>query len=165
MTTKAGVGMSHHHSPSIAGHEAAEQALRKAGVSKPDFVFMFATVGYDQRSLLRAVREGIGGAPLTGCSAEGTIGGEDADESNWSVVVTAISSDELQWTNGIATGLGADSRAVGQQVAQNLQADLLSSAMGLFVFADGLTINFDHVLAGLETYLSTDRFLPLWGGR
>jgi hypothetical protein len=57
MTTKAGVGMSHHHSPSIAGHEAAEQALRKADVSKPDFVFMFATVGYDQRSLLRAVRE------------------------------------------------------------------------------------------------------------
>jgi hypothetical protein len=57
MTTKAGVGMSHHHSPSIAGHEAAEQALRKAGVGKPDFVFMFATVGYDQRSLLRAVRE------------------------------------------------------------------------------------------------------------
>jgi hypothetical protein len=80
------------------------------------------------------------------------------------VVVTAISSDELQWTNGIATGLGADSRAVGQQVAQNLQADLLSSAMGLFVFPDGLTINFDHVLAGLETYLLADRFLPLWGG-
>jgi hypothetical protein len=164
MTTKAGVGLSHHHSPSIAGHEAAEQALKYAGIGKPDFVFMFASVGYDQHTLLRAVRETTGGAPLSGCSAEGTIGGEDANESNFSVVVTAISSEELQWTNGIATGLRADSRAAGQQVAQNLQADLSSAAIGLFVFPDALTVNFDHFVAGLETNLSTDRFLPLWGG-
>jgi hypothetical protein len=164
MATKAGVGMSHHHNPSIAGHEAAEQALENAGISKPDFVFMFASVGYDQHSLLRAVRETTEGAPLTGCSAEGTIGGEDADESNFSVVVAAISSDELQWTNGIATGLRADSRAAGQQVAQNLKRDISSAAMGLFVFPDALAVNFDHFVSGLETNLSTEHFLPLWGG-
>jgi hypothetical protein len=56
MATKAGVGMSRHHNPNIAGREAAEKALEKAGVAKPDFVFMFASIGYDQRSLLRAVR-------------------------------------------------------------------------------------------------------------
>ena len=100
MTTKAGVGMSRHHNPNIAGREAAEQALEKAGVDRPDFVFMFGSIGYDQRSLVRAVRETTGGATLTGCSAEGTIDGEDADESGFSVVVTAISSDELQWHNG-----------------------------------------------------------------
>src|ERR687885_1209106 len=102
MTIKAGVGMSHHHNPNIAGRKAAEQALEKAGVAKPDFVFMFASVGYDQHSLLRAVRETTGGAPLCGCSAEGTINGDNADESNFSVVVTAIASDELKWTNGLA---------------------------------------------------------------
>ena len=58
---------------------------------------MFGSIGYDQHSLVRAVRETTGGAPLTGCSAEGTINGDDADESNFSVVVTAISSEELQW--------------------------------------------------------------------
>src|SRR5919112_130118 len=124
MTTKAAVGTSYHHNPNVAGHEAAEQALRNAGVSKPDFVFMFATVGYDQRSVLRAVREATGGAPLTGCSAEGTINGDDADESNYSVVVMAISSDELRWRNGLATGLGADSYATGRQVAQSLSSHL-----------------------------------------
>src|SRR5215213_8734724 len=98
MATRAGVGMSRHHNPNIAGREAAEQALQKAGVDRPDFVFMFASIGYDQHSVLRAVRETTGGAPLTGCSAEGTINGDDADESNFSVVVTAISSDELRWT-------------------------------------------------------------------
>jgi hypothetical protein len=125
---------------------------------------MFASVGYDQHSLLRAVRETTGGAPLTGCSAEGTIGGEDADESNFSVVVTVISSEELHWTNGLAIGLLADSRAVGQQVAQNLQSDLSSAAIGMFVFPDALTVNFNRFVSGLETDLSSDRFLPLWGG-
>src|SRR5215212_3623486 len=117
MTINAGVGMSHHHNPNIAGREAAEQALQKAGVDRPDFVFMFASIGYDQHSVLRTVRETTGGAPLTGCSAEGTINGDDADESNFSVVVTAISSDELRWTNGYAAGLETDPRAVGKRVA------------------------------------------------
>src|SRR3712207_6783916 len=164
MATRAGVGMSHHHNPSIAGQEAAEKALRNASLEKLDFVFMFATVGYDQHSLLRAVREATGGAPLSGCSAEGTINGDDADESNFSVVVMAISSEELRWINGLATGLGADSHATGRLVAQNLSSDLSVDAVGLFVFPDGTTVNFDHFFAGLEENLSSDRFLPIWGG-
>src|SRR5918997_6060476 len=164
MTTKAGVGMSRHHSPSIAGHEAAEQALENAGLQKPDFVFMFASVGYDQRSLLQAVREATGGAPLSGCSGEGTISGDYADESNFSVVVMAISSEELRWRNGLATGLGADSRATGQRVAQSLSSVLGADALGLFVFPDGTTVNFDEFFAGIDENLPSDRFLPIWGG-
>jgi hypothetical protein len=164
MATKAGVGMSRHHNPSVAGREAAEQALENASISTPDFVFMFASIGYEQHSLVRVVRETTGGVPLTGCSAEGTIGGEDADESNFSVVVTAISSDELRWTNGLVTGLRADSRAAGQQVAEYLQSDLSPDAIGLFVFPDALSVNFNNFASGLEGNLSTHRFLPLWGG-
>src|ERR687896_1531494 len=172
MATKAGVGMSRHHNPNVAGREAAQQALQKAGVSKPDFVFMFASIGYDQPSLLHAVREITGGAPLSGCSGEGTIGEEDSDESNFSVVVMAISSEELHWRNGLATGLGGDSRAVGQRVAQDLLPDLSPSTIGLFVFPDGMSValdsffaaNFDNFFAGMEENLPSDRFLPLWGG-
>jgi hypothetical protein len=164
MATKAGVGMSRHHNPNVAGRQAAEQALENAGVSKPDFVFMYASIGYDQHSLLGAVRVTTGGASLTGCSAAGTINGDDADESNFSVVVTVICSDELHWTNGIATGLEDDPRAVGQQVAQELLPRLSSETIGLFVFPDGLTENFDYFIAGLEENLPNDQFLPLWGG-
>src|SRR5918999_6511532 len=165
MATRAGVGMSLNHSPNVAGREAAEQALEKAGVAKPDFVFMFASIGYDQRSLLRAVREATGGVPLTGCSAEGTINGEEADESGFSVVVTTISSDDLQWNNGIARGLEDDARAVGQQVAQDLLPHLSADTIGLFVFPDGLiTLTLENFFAGLEENLSTLQFLPLWGG-
>src|SRR5215207_4979580 len=172
MATRAGVGTSHHHNPNVAGREAAEQALKEADVEKPDFVFMFASIGYDQHSLLGAVRESTRDAPLSGCSVEGTICGEDADESNYSVVITAISSDELQWHNGIATGLSAGSRAVGRRVAQDLLPQLSPSTIGLFVFPDGMsaifdtffTANFDDFLIGLEESLPSDRFLPLWGG-
>jgi hypothetical protein len=164
MTINAGVGMSRLHNPNVAGREAAQQALKKAGVSKPDFVFMFASIGYDQPSLVRAVREITGGVPLAGCSAEGTINGDDADESNFSVVVTAISSDELQWTNGIVPGLEDDPRAVGKQLAQDLLPNISADAIGLFVFPDGLTDYLEPFFAGLEENLPSDRFLPLWGG-
>jgi hypothetical protein len=171
MTTKAGVGMSRHHNPNIAGREAAEQALQKAGVSEPDFVFVFGSIGYDQYSLLGAVRETTAGAPLTGCSAEGTIIRDDADESGFSVVVTAISSEDLQWHHGIARGLEADPRAVGKRVAKDLLPHLSSGTIGLFVFPDGLkdfvvpTENLvDNFFAGLEENLPSERFLPMWGG-
>src|SRR5215213_7623120 len=138
MSTKAGVGMSRHHNPNVAGREAAEQALEKAGVDRPDFVFVFGSIGYDQHSLVQAVRETTGGAPLSGCSAEGTINGEDADESGFSVVVSAISSDELEWHNGLATGLETEPRAVGKRVAKDLLPHLSTDTIGLFVFPDGV---------------------------
>jgi hypothetical protein len=171
MATKAGVGMSRHHNPNVAGREAAEQALEKAGVDRPDFVFVFGSLGYDQRSLLGAVRESTGGAPLTGCSAEGTIDGDDADESGFSVVVTAISSDDLKWHNGSAAGLEADSRAAGQRVARDLLPHLSTDTIGLFVFPDGVKDFIvpmenlvDNFFGGLEENLPRERFLPMWGG-
>ena len=171
MTIKAGVGMSRHHNPNLAGREAAQQALKKAGVAKADIVIMFASIGYDQHSLLGVVREATGGAPLTGCSAEGTINGEDADESSFSVVVTVITSEELRWHNGIARGLVEDdTRAVGKRVAKDLLPHLSSDTIGLFVFPDGRVDfgvsrdNLDNFFAGLEENLPSERFLPIWGG-
>src|SRR5215207_7299576 len=164
MAIKAGVGMSRHHNPNVAGREAAEQALKKADVSKPDFVFMFGSIGYDQHSLLRAVREATGGAPLTGCSAEGTINGEDADESNFSVVVVSLKSNELEWHNGLATGLEHDPRGVGKRVAKDLLPNLSAETIGLFVFPDGLIDFLDDFFAELEGNLPSKRFLPMWGG-
>ena len=164
MATKAGVGMSRHHDPNVAGREAAGQALQKAGVGKPDLVFVFGSIGYDQNSLLRAVREATGGAPLTGCSVEGTIDGDDADESNFSVLVSAVSSEELHWHNGLAKGLGADPCALGQRIANDLLPHLSSDTIGLFIFPDGLTYDIDNFFAGLEGDLPSDRFLPIWGG-
>lgn len=164
MGTQAGVGMSHHRNPRVAGREAAEQALGAAGVEEPDFVLMFASVGYDQRALLDAVREATGGAPLCGASGEGVIAGAEADESNFSVAVMAIRSDELRFSNTIATGLKADSEAAGRTIGKAVGKDLSADTLGLLLFADGLTFNFDRFVAGLEGELNLDHLLPVFGG-
>jgi hypothetical protein len=164
METKAGVGMSHHRNPKVAGREAAEKALAAAGITRPHFVFMFASVGYDQRALLNAVREATGGAPLCGGSGEGIIAGAEADESNFSVAVMAIRSDELRFSNAIATGLKEDSEDAGRTIARALKREIRADTLGLIMLGDGLTLNFDRFVAGLEGELKLERLLPLFGG-
>jgi hypothetical protein len=164
MGTNAGVGMSHHRNPKAAGREAAERALAAAGIDRPDFVFMFASVGYEQRVLLDAVRAATGGAPLAGGSGEGIIASAEADESNFSVAVMTIGSDELSFKNAIASGLKADSEAAGRIIAHNLAREVRPDTLGLIVLGDGLSLNFDRFAAGLESELQLDRQLPLFGG-
>jgi hypothetical protein len=164
MGTKAGVGMSHHRNPRVAGQEAAEKALEAAGLKQPDFVFMFASVGYDQRALLDAVRKATGGAPLCGSSGEGVIARKEADESNFSVGVMTIGSDELRFSTAIATGLKEGSEGAGRTMAKALRSEMGSDTLALLLFADGLSFNFDRFVAGLEGELKPERPLPLFGG-
>jgi hypothetical protein len=164
MGTQAGIGMSQHRNPLMASREAVEMALKSGEMERPDFAFMFGTVGYNQPALVKAVREATGGAPLCGCSAEGTIAGGQADESNFSVVVMTIRSDELRFSNGIATGLKMDSAGAGLTLAKAIQPELSPDTLALFLFPDGLTVNFDRLLTGLEGHLNLDHHLPLLGG-
>jgi len=41
MGIHAGVGMSHHRNPKVAGQEAAGQALEAAAIEEPDITLMF----------------------------------------------------------------------------------------------------------------------------
>jgi len=164
MGIQAGVGVSHHHNPKVAGQEAAEKALEAVGVERPDFVLMFATVGYNQEALLKAVREATGGAPLGGCSGEGIIAGGEADESNFAVAVMTIRSDQLRFSHGVVTGLKEGSAEVGRAIAQAIQPEVSSDTLALFLFPDGITVNFDRLRDGLEGGLNLDRLLPLVGG-
>jgi hypothetical protein len=66
MTIQAGVGVSTNRNPKAAGKEAARKALDAAKLERPDFVFMFATVGYPQKEIVNAVRQATAQAPLFG---------------------------------------------------------------------------------------------------
>jgi len=164
MGIQAGVGMSRHRNPKVAGQEAAEKALEVAGVEQPDFVFTFATVGYNQQALLKAVREATNGVPLCGCSGEGVIAGGEADESNFAVAVMTISSDQLRLSHGMVTELKEDPAQAGRAIAEAIQPEVNSDTLALFLFPDGMTLNFDRLVAGLEGRLNLDRLLPLVGG-
>jgi len=164
MTIQAGVGVSHDRNPHRAGQEAAEKALAAAGVSRPDFVFMFSTVGYPQAAVLASVRETTGNAPLTGCSGEGIIARDIADESNFSVAVMAIKSDEIRLAGGLETGLKADPGNVGRRIGEAVRSMGDDEAAILFVLGDGLTINFDRFYRGLQETRAGRPPLPLFGG-
>ncbi len=164
MGTRVGVGMSHHHNPNQAGKEAVEQAMRSGEIHAPDFVFMFASVGYHQQVLLDAVNRASGGAPLSGCSGEGIIALGEADESNFSVATMVLQSDELVFKNACATDLKQNSGPCGKKIARDLMTGISDQTIGMFVFADGLTLNFDRFKDALEGNLKLDRFLPMFGG-
>jgi len=161
---QAGVGVSHHRNPKVAGQEAANKALDAAGVEKPDFVFMFASVGYDQHALLESVRGITSGAPLCGCSGEGIITAAEADESNFSVAVMTVASDQLRFSNGIVSGLKEDPAKAGRAIAKTIQPEVGPDTLALFLFPDGVTVNFDPLVASLEEQLNLDHLLPLVGG-
>lgn len=162
MGTQVGVAISHHRNPRVAAREAAEGAQANGGMQQPEFVFMFASAGYDQAELLAAVREATGRAPLAGCSGEGVIACGEADESNFSVAVMAVQSDEIRFSNGLVTGLEADSEGTGRRVGEAINRSLSPDAAALMVFPDGITVNFDRMAAGLDEV--TERRLPLFGG-
>jgi hypothetical protein len=162
MGTKAGVGVSWKRNPAKAGKEAAEMALKKAGIDAPNFVFLFATVGYAQDILLESVRKVTGRAPLCGCSAEGTIAQGIGDESNFSVVVMTIVSDEFGFIHGVAENLQNDPAGAGRTIAKSIKPQISAQTMGLFLFPD-FTINFDRFIGGLDKALNHDRFLPILG--
>jgi hypothetical protein len=163
MSTQVGIGKSIHHNPKIAAQEAVDMALKSGSIEKADFVFMFSSVGYDQKTIVKYVYDLFGGASLSGCSGEGTIAGWEIDESNFSVVVMAIRSDELRFANGVATGL-KNSAGAGRTVAESIRDKVNADTAGLFLFPDALTINFERFKTAMETELNLDRFLPVFGG-
>jgi len=164
MSTQVGIGKSIHRNPKIAASQAGEMALKTGAIEKADFVFMFSSVGYDQKTIVKYVYDFFGGAPLCGCSAEGTIAGWETDESNFSVVVMAVRSDQLRFTNGIVGGLKLNSAEAGRAVAESIRDRLNADTAGLFLFPDALTINFERFKTAMETELNLDHLLPLFGG-
>ena len=166
MGTQVGVGSSHHRNPVMAGKEAVSRALAQAGVERPDFVVMFATVGYRQALLLKSVREATGNAPLIGCSGAGVIAQGMADESNFAVSVMVLRSTEMRFSHGLTTGFRASSSQVGTAVGRALAAACQNpvEAKALFLFVDGLSPNFDEFITGLRSQTQLTQTIPVMGG-
>lgn len=164
MGTNVGMGISHHRDPRAAAREAVAQALANGGIDQPSFVFMFATVGYDQSAIVKAVREATGGAPLTGCSAEGVIVQATPDESNFALAVLTVRTDQIRFQNGLTTGMQVGTLDAGRAIGNAIDPNGLPDARVLFLFPDGVTVDFDSLREGLEERLALDRFLPIVGG-
>jgi hypothetical protein len=164
METAVGVGYSAKRNPSEAGKEAALKALERAGIAKPDFVFVFATVGYDQKVLIHAIREATSNAPLSGCSGEGVITQGTAEETNFGVAVMTIRSDELTFHHARVKEIGKSAHIAGERLAADIKPFVAADSIACFLFADGLALNFDPFLAAFQKTLEHKGTLPLFGG-
>jgi hypothetical protein len=164
MGTLAGVGISHDRHPVRAAQAAVAQALKAAGITQPDYVWLFASLGYDPEKLVQTVRDATGYAPLVGCSGQGVIAQGETDESSFSVSVMVIQSDELRFTNYATAHAGLSFEQVGTTIGQQLAPAIGDDAIALFLFTDGLTLNFDRLAAGLQSTLNLSQPLPILGG-
>jgi hypothetical protein len=164
MTIQVGVGISQHRNPAQAAKEATRAALAQAGTDHCDFVYVFSTTGYDQGAVVRAVREVTGKAPLAGASGPGIITQGQAPEGKFGVCVTVLRSDELRFVQASAAELSSDAHAAGKKIGEALKTGIADDTLGLFLFPDGLTVNFDRLANGIEESLHLPRFLPMFGG-
>jgi hypothetical protein len=180
MGTQAGVGMSHQRNTVRAAEEAVQKALKAAQIDQPDFVFVFSSLGYDQQLLIDTVRRSTGNCSLSGCSGQGIITQGEADESGFSVAVMVIQSDELRFEPHLETCSNSNSETdsfftLGQRAAQHFLPQLaIQSAqpsqtpqrnpIALFLFTDGLNLNFDQLAAGIQAGLPIGCQLPFLGG-
>ena len=177
MSTQIGVGVSHHRNPTMAGKEAVAQALQQAAIDladdRPNFVMVFATVGYRQQVLLRSIREATHRAPLIGCSGAGVIAQGVADESNFAVTVLVIKSEEMCFSYGLETGIKASSSQVGEAIGEAVSGSIThleaigetrGEAKALFLFLEGISPNFDEFMEGLRSRTTLEQSIPAVGG-
>ncbi|HEY3307275.1 MAG TPA: FIST N-terminal domain-containing protein [Desulfuromonadaceae bacterium] len=164
MGTSVGVGCSLKKNPEEAGQEAVLKALEQCGLAKPDFIFAFATVGYDQQILIRAIRSTVPDVPLSGCSGEGIITQDMAAETNFCVCVMAISSDELRFDNLRVKEIIHGADLGGERLAEDIKPLISADNIACFLFADGLVFDFDPFLAAFEKSLNRESRLPFFGG-
>jgi len=165
MGTTVGVGFSDHRNPAEAGKLAALEALTSLDDPQPDFVFVFATIGYNQQQLIAAIRETTSRAPLSGCSGEGLITRGKVVETNFAVAVMAIESDEMTFNNVRVKNTGGQvGDLAGERLALELLPCMAQDSIACFLFADGLVFNHDSFQTAFEKTLGRALPLPAFGG-
>lgn len=147
-----------------AGAAAARAVLAELFPLRPDFLFLFTSVGHDLPELLGGIASVCPEVPLCGCSGSGVISSAGCDEATHSLGLLGLVSSRLGFTPFAFSGLAADPEAVGEKIAKRLAPEMATSCRSrlLFLFSDGLTVNADALLRGLERRLGSS--LDIVGG-
>ena len=159
---KAGVGLSQNLSDHRkAGSEAASQAILKLEDAKPNILFAFSSIKYNQEQVLEGIREVAPDAIVVGGSAAGEI-------TSWVTVfdgvnVLAIASDTIEFVTGIGTGVSQDSFQAGSMAAQAVVDNAGGRKPNLFIMLpDGMTGNGAAIVEGVKSVIGENA--PIIGG-
>ncbi len=139
---------------------AVREAITKLG-RKPDILFVFSSIKYDQEELIAGAKSEAGGAPIVGGTAAGEI-------TSWvslydAVNVMAIASDQIKFHVGCGSGVSKDSFKAGAEAAQNVIVANDNAKPDLFIMIpDGMTGNGAAIVEGAKSILGQN--FPIIGG-
>jgi small ligand-binding sensory domain FIST len=153
MAMKCGVGYRQDADSRRAGNGIAKAVLEGLSGRTPDILLLFATVGHDIPALLSGIREVTGDVPLVGCSGAGVFSRHGADEATHSAAMMGIAAPGLRFAPFLVDGLSADPEAIGRKIGRRVALENIPEDAAHFVMLlpDGLTVNGDRLLAGIES--------------
>ncbi len=161
VATIIGIGKSVIGDAMEAGFEAAQKALLQLNGASPVFALIFASAGYDQNALFEGINKVIGDIPSSGCSGEGVITPDGADEGSAIVGIMLFAGTQLKFRNYFACGLGENSYGCGQSIVKEFNEfcatkNLSENNSGtLIVLADALTVNITELFNAFDDHLQT----------
>jgi len=125
----------------------------------PSAVFFHATIGHNFNDLVDSLSEALPNTRVFGCSCAGVVVPGAFDESMQALAIMAI--DDLDGHLAVAYAPAIDGRS-SRQIGAQLGAELApSSPRQLMVYATGIDVSGDQLLAGLEGELGD---IPVFGG-
>ncbi len=157
----AGVGLSNTLTDhQEAGGEAAALAVEKISGGKPDIVFVFSSIQYNQQEVLAGVRRRVPDALIVGGSAAGEISSFATIFDG--VVALAIASDTIAFSTGYSQGVSKDSFAAGAAAAKSVLEHSKEPPTLFISLPDGMTGNGAAIVQGAQSVLGMN--FPIIGG-
>lgn len=135
-------------------------AMENAGCdSSPDLTVVFASVSFDQKELVRGVRDANGKKPLVGCTDAGEIINDGPNQK--SVAVMVIKSDVIKFTTGLGRNVKTGVREAGRAAAEQVKSKD-PDIKAFIMLPDVLTGNGAEIVRGVLDVLGTH--FPVVGG-
>ena len=133
-----------------AGHEATLAAMAKLS-TKPDMLWVFGAISYDQQKLLDGIAAAAPGVQVIGCTTDGEISIKGLSIN--SVVVMALASDTIRFHTASVGNLLKGSYYAGSQIGEAFQG---LGCRYIQIFSDGLSGNADRIIQGIKAQMGDD---------
>lgn len=159
---KAGVGIKRN----LENHEqAAIDASREAAAqlegAKPQIVFAFSSIKYNQEEVLAGLRKSFPDVQIVGGSAAGEI--TSSETAFDGINVMAVASDQISFSVGCGLGVSKNSFEAGAEAARSVIQNNGGKKPDLFIMIpDGMTGNGTDIVAGAKSVLGEN--FPMIGG-
>ncbi len=156
---RAEIGRSNHMNSFEAGKEACEIALKRLG-EKPNLILTFSTSSYDQKEILKGIRNACPEVPVVGCSSSGEITTEGPLSKH--IVLMALKTERIKFVIEIGKGAKENSFEAGKAMAKKIKDKALKDLKLLIILTEGLPENGAAIVRGIQSVLG--RELPIIGG-